>query len=192
MRPAPIAPLAVVALACLLLTGCASTPMPDGGRIDHVAGPTGSLTPEPANRQAETNAQMLRERSASRAREERSTTLRDGPPQDAAWPQFDGSWAWTDRLGVATALDSIVVSDVGGGASHCYTRERTRRAEEVLDHQSTVVHEQERGQQLDWLGSKRRSSPCPRSQCAPIANHHDVTPCVEPSSPIVPTNAPGE
>jgi hypothetical protein len=52
MRPASIAPLAVVALACLMLTGCASTPMPDGGRIEHLAGPPGSLTPEPATRQA--------------------------------------------------------------------------------------------------------------------------------------------
>jgi hypothetical protein len=97
MRSARFWLTALSAVAALLLTACATTPLPDGSRIQRLAEPSAPapLTAEEATRLSELNAQILREQNAARVREERFETLRQVGPQPYVWPYFDGGWAWT-------------------------------------------------------------------------------------------------
>jgi hypothetical protein len=97
MRPARVHLTALTAVAALLLTACATTPLPDGSRIQRLAEPAAptALTAEEATRLSELNAHILREQNAARVREERFEALRQVSPQPYVWPYFDGGWAWT-------------------------------------------------------------------------------------------------
>lgn len=95
-----------------LLAGCATTPRPDGSRIERLpsseaAGPP-TLTPEQARQMAQQNAQILAEQTAARAREDELEAWRRANQQyyfdlyyGRVWPHghygYGPHWGWRPR-----------------------------------------------------------------------------------------------
>ncbi len=105
-----------------LLAGCATTPLPDGSRIERLpstesaAPPT--LTPEQARQMARQNAQILAEQNAARAREEALEAWRRAHRQydfdlhyGRGWPfgryGYGPHWGWRPRWSLGFNYDGV-------------------------------------------------------------------------------------
>lgn len=78
----------------LALAGCATAPLPDGGRIDRLpaaesAATAPALSPEESQRLAQLNAQILAEQHATRERE----------AAEEAWRRAQQQWAFDLQYG---------------------------------------------------------------------------------------------
>lgn len=94
------------------LAGCATTPLPDGSRIERLSSPEAAappaLTTEQARQMAQQNAQILAEQNAAREREERLEAWRRASRQydldlhyGRVWPLgpyvYGPYWGWRPR-----------------------------------------------------------------------------------------------
>lgn len=88
-------------MAALLLSACATAPLPDGSRIlrapEGSIAPAPALSPEEAKRLAELNARILAEQRAAREREELAEAWRHPPSPYWYTPHWHAGWYWTGR-----------------------------------------------------------------------------------------------
>ncbi|MEW5879314.1 MAG: hypothetical protein AB1761_02600 [Pseudomonadota bacterium] len=103
---------ALAILIAGLLAGCATSPLPDGSRIERLPSPEAAapptLTPDEARKLAQLNAQILAEQNAARAREEQLDAWRRANQQyqldlhyGRVWPYgaygYGPHWGWRPR-----------------------------------------------------------------------------------------------
>lgn len=91
--------VAIVLAAAAAAGGCATTPLPDGSKIDRLPGNDTPLTlsPDEARALTELNAHLLKEQEAARVIEYemwRSGAPLFWGPAWGAYPYFDAAWAW--------------------------------------------------------------------------------------------------